>query len=100
MPYTPDKAQLSREWDTVIVSGSVHYTESGQQNHVTAKETIPTGWRPYGDNPSAFSYASIGAVNVNWCNFVDPNGRIIMLGNTNAAYSGITGGWQCREWRA
>lgn len=82
------------------MSGSVHYTGSNQQNHTTANETIPTGWRPYGDNPSAISYASIGAVNANWCNFVKPDGHITMLGNTNAVYSGITGGWQCREWRA
>lgn len=100
IPFTVDKAQLSREWDTVIVSGSVHYTGSNQQNHTTANETIPTGWRPYGDNPSGIGYASIGAVNANWCNFVKPDGHITMLGNTNAVYSGITGGWQCREWRA
>lgn len=100
IPFTPDKAQLSREWDTVIVSGSVHYTGSNQQNHATADESIPTGWRPYGDNPAAFSYGTIGAVNANWCNFVKPDGHIIMLGNTNAVYSGITGGWQCKEWRA
>lgn len=99
IPYTTDKAHLSREWDTVIVSGSVHYTGSNQQNHVTAIESIPTGWRPYGDNPAAISYGTIGAVNTGWCNFVRPNGRITMLGNTNAVYSGITGGWQCREWR-
>lgn len=100
IPFTTDKAQLSREWDTVIVSGSVHYTGSNQQNHATASESIPAGWRPYGDNPAAFSYGTIGAVNANWCNFVKPDGHIIMLGNTNAVYSGITGGWQCREWRA
>lgn len=28
------------------------------------------------------------------------DGHITMLGNTNAVYSGMTGGWQCREWRA
>lgn len=82
------------------MSGSVHYAVSNQQNHATAGETIPAGWRPYGDNPTAFSYGTIGAVNANWCNFVKPDGHIIMLGNTNAVYSGITGGWQCREWRA
>lgn len=100
IPFTTDKAQLSREWDTVIVSGSVHYTGSNQQNHATANESIPAGWRPYGDNPSAISYGTIGAVNANWCNFVKPDGHITMLGNTNAVYSAITGGWQCREWRA
>ena len=100
IPFTTDKAQLSRDWDTVIVSGSVLYTGSNQQNHATANEIITTGWRPYGDNPSSISYGTIGAVNANWCNFVKPDGHIIMLGNTNAVYSGITGGWQCREWRA
>lgn len=100
IPFTTDKAQLSREWDTVIVSGSVHYAGSNQQNHVTAKEIIPAGWRPYGDSPAALSYGTICAVNANWCNFVKTDGHITMLGNTNAVYSGITGGWQCREWRA
>ena len=100
MPYTPDEAQLFREWDTVTVSGSAHYTWSNQQNHVTAKETIPAGWRPYGDNPDSFSYGVIGAFNANWCNFVKTDGHIVMLGDTNGLYSGITGGWQCREWRA
>lgn len=99
IPFTTDKAQLSREWDTVIVSGSVHYTGSNQQNHTTANEIIPTGWRPYGDNPAAISYGTICAVNSGWCNFVKPDGHITMLGNTNAVYSGVTGGWQCREWR-
>ena len=98
-PYTSDRWWLSREWDTVIVSGSIKYNNSGQQNHATAKETIPTGWRPYGDNHTGISYGIIGAVNANWCNFVRPDGVIIMLGNTEAHYSGVTGGWQCREWR-
>ena len=100
LPWTSDIAWLSREWDTVIVSGSVKFTGSAQQNHIEAKETIPAGWRPYGDNHTAISYGSIIASNVNWCNFVRPDGAIIMLGDTNAAYSGVTGGWLCREWRA
>nr|DAE54669.1 MAG TPA: protein of unknown function (DUF4815) [Caudoviricetes sp.] len=100
IPFTTNRVRLSREWDTVIVSGSVHYTGSNQCNHATANETIPTGWRPYGDNSAANNYGTIGAVNANWCNFVRPDGVIIMLGNTNAVYSGVTGGWQCREWRA
>ena len=91
---------LSREWDTVIVSGSEHYQESGQQNHVVAKETMPAGWRPYGSNNAGLDYGVVAATNANWCNFVKPDGHITMLGNTNATYSGVTGGWQCREWRA
>ena len=98
-PWTSDKWWLSREWDTVIVSGSMKYTGSGQQNHVTANETVPAGWRPYGDNHTAYDYGVVSAVNANWCNFVRPDGKIIMLGNPNSAYSGVTGGWQCREWR-
>lgn len=92
--------QLSREWDTVIVSGSEHYQGSGQQNHVTAKETMPVGWRPYGNNNTALEYGVVAATNGNWCNFVSPDGHITMLGDTEARYSGVTGGWQCREWRA
>lgn len=99
-PFTSDKWWLSREGDTVIVSGSVKYTSSGQQNHATAKETIPAGWRPYGDNHTAINYGVVSAVNANWCNFVRPDGVIIMLGNSEAVYSGVNGGWQCREWRA
>lgn len=99
-PYTKDTWWLSREWDTVTVNGSVKYDGSAQQNHATAKETIPAGWRPYGNNPTAINYAVVAAVNVNWCNFVRPNGGIVMLGNPNSAYSGVAGGWQCREWRA
>lgn len=91
---------LSREWDTVTVSGSEHYQESGQQNHATAKETVPAGWRPYGSNDAGLDYGVVAAANANWCNFVKPDGHITMLGNTNAVYSGVTGGWQCREWRA
>lgn len=99
-PYTSDSWFVSREWDTVIVSGSIKYTSSGQLNHVTALETVPVGWRPYGDNPTAFNYGVVSATNANWCNFVRPNGQIIVLGDTNSVYSGVTGGWQCREWRA
>ena len=99
-PYTGGKWWLSREWDTVIVSGSVTYNNSGQQNHATANEKVPAGWRPYGDNHTAINYGIVSAVNANWCNFVRPDGTIIMLGSTNAVYSGVTGGWQCREWRA
>lgn len=99
-PYTKDAWWLSREWDTVIVSGSLKYDSSGQQNHVIANETVPAGWRPYGNNPTAISYGVVAAVNANWCNFVRPNGEIIMLGDPNGIYTGVTGGWQCREWRA
>lgn len=99
-PFTKNKWWLSREWDTVIVSGSMKYDASNQQNHAFANETVPTGWRPYGPIDTAYDYGVVSAVNANWCNFVLPNGGIVMLGNTNAAYSGITGGWQCREWRA
>lgn len=91
---------LSREWDTVIVTGSEHYQSSGRQNHVTAKETMPVGWRPYGANGTALDYGVVAAANANWCNFVRPDGHIVMLGDTDAVYSGVTGGWQCREWRA
>lgn len=99
-PYSgTDPWWLSREWDTVIVSGSVKYKASSQNNHTTAKETIPVGWRPYGPNSNA-SYGVVSATNTGWCNFVHPDGTIVMLGNTNGVYSGVTGGWQCREWRA
>lgn len=99
-PFTKDTWWLSRDWDTVIVSGSMKYDASNQNNHTLATETIPTGWRPYGPNDTAYNYGVVSAVNANWCNFVLPNGRIVMLGNTDAVYSGVTGGWQCREWRA
>lgn len=98
-PYTSDRWWVSREWDTVIVAGSVHYNNSNQQNHSTAKETMPAGWRPYGDNHTAINYGVVSAANANWCNFVRPDGLIINLGNTGGVYSGVTGGWQCREWR-
>lgn len=98
-PYTSDKWWLSREWDTVIVSGSVLYTNSGSLNHSPASETVPVGWRPYGDNLTALGYGVVGAVNANWCNFVRPDGTIVMQGDLRAVYSGVTGGWQCREWR-
>lgn len=93
-PFTKDTWGLSREWDTVIVNGNVKYDASGQKNYTKAPETVPAGWRPYG-------YAGIvGAINVDWCNYVEPDGRITMLGDTKSVYSGVTGGWQCREWRA
>lgn len=98
-PFTKDKWWLSREWDTVIVSGNVKYSASDQNNHTTATEVIPIGWRPYGLTTNA-AYGVVGAINAGWCNFIQPDGKIIMLGNTNAVYSGVTGGWQCREWRA
>lgn len=98
-PYTQDDWWVTREWDTVTVSGSVKYSISNQQNHVAAKETVPVGWRPYGDNPTAFRYGVVSAANVQWCNFIRPDGTIILLGNTDGVYSGVTGGWQCREWR-
>lgn len=99
-PFTKDTWWLSRDWDTVIVSGSMKYDASNQSNYAFANETVPTGWRPYGPSDTAYNYGVVSAVNANWCNFVLPNGRIVTLGNTNAVYSGVTGGWQCREWRA
>lgn len=98
-PFTKDPWWLSREWDTVIVSGSAKYDLSNQNNHTTATETIPVGWRPYGPNTNT-GYGVVSATNAYWCNFVYPTGKIGMLGNTNGATSGVTGGWQCREWRA
>lgn len=99
-PYTKDSWWLSREWDTVTVTGSMKYDVSNQNNHATAKETIPAGWRPYGPTSTAYSYGVVNATNADWCNFIRPDGKIVMLGNTNAVYSGVAGGWQCREWRA
>ena len=98
-PFTKDSWWLSRDWDTVIVSGSAKYDPSNQNNHTIATETIPAGWRPYGPGNNA-SYGVVSATNAYWCNFIYPNGKIVMLGNTNGVYSGMTGGWQCREWRA
>lgn len=99
-PFTKDTWWLSRDWDTVIVSGSMKYDASNQNNHAFATETVPAGWRPYGPNNTAYNYGVVSAVNTYWCNFVLPDGEIVMLGNTNSVYSGVTGGWQCREWRA
>ena len=98
-PFTNDAWWLSRDWDTVIVAGSMKYDASSQNNHTTAKEVVPVGWRPYGPTPNA-AVGVVGAINTGWCNFIHPDGKIIMLGNTNGVYSGVTGGWQCREWRA
>lgn len=98
-PFANDAWWLAREWDTVIVSGSMKYSASNQNNHTTATEVVPVGWRPYGPIANA-AYGVVGATNTGWCNFIQPNGKIIMLGNTNSVYSGVTGGWQCREWRA
>lgn len=99
-PFTKDTWWLSREWDTVVVTGSVKYDGSDQQNHAVATETVPAGWRPRGGKPNDIHYGAVAAVNANWCNFVRPNGEIVMLGNTNGVYSGVYGGWQCVEWRA
>lgn len=98
-PFTKDMWCLARDWDTVIVSGIIKYNPSDQNNHTTANEVIPVGWRPYGIVTDA-AYGVVGATNADWCNFIRPDGKIIMLGNTNGVYSGATGGWQCREWRA
>ena len=97
-PYSADNWWLSRDWDTVIVSGSMKYTGSNQENYTVARETVPVGWRPYGRVASA-AYGVVSATNVNWCNLIQPDGKIVMLGNASAASSGVTGGWQCREWR-
>lgn len=99
-PFSKDTWWLSRDWDTVVVSGSMKYDASNQNNHALATETIPAGWRPYGPTDTAYNYGVVSATNANWCNFVLPNGKIVMLGNTDGVYSGVTGGWQCREWRA
>lgn len=98
-PYSNDAWWLSRDWDTVTVSGSMKYFASNQNNHAPAKEVVPVGWRPYGPNADA-AYGVVSATNAGWCNFIQPSGKIVMLGNTNGVYSGVTGGWQCREWRA
>ena len=99
-PFTKDSWWLSREWDTVIVSGNMKYDASNQNNHALATEAVSTGWRPYGPSDTAYNYGVVSATNTSWVNFVRPDGKIIMLGNTNGVYSGVTGGWQCREWRA
>lgn len=98
-PFTRDTWWLSREWDTVIVAGNAKYDASKQNNYTTANETIPVGWRPYGPIPTAV-YGVVGSTNVDWCNLIQQDGKIVMLGDTKGVYSGVTGGWQCREWRA
>lgn len=73
-PFSKDKWWLSREWDTVIVSGSMKYDASNQNNHTTANEVIPVGWRPYGLSPNA-AYGVVSATNIGWCNFIRPDGK-------------------------
>ena len=85
-----------------MASGSVHYQGSNQQNHAKATETMPHEWCPAlgGLNPSVIAAGFVAATNANWCNFIRPDGTIIMLGDTQAVYSGVTGGWRCVNWRA
>ena len=85
-----------------MVTGSMHYQNSSQQNHATATEKMPHKWCPVPGslNPTVISGGSVAATNANWCNFIRPDGTIIMLGNTQAVYSGVTGGWRCVNWRA
>lgn len=101
-PFTSDEWRIHREWDTVTVSGSVHYTASNQQNHALANEKMPHEWCPdIGvDTAANIAAGAVSAANTNWCNFIRPDGHIVMLGNTQAVYSGVTGGWACVNWRA
>ena len=80
----------------------MHYQNSTQQNHNPATEKMPHEWCPAlgGLNPSVIAAGSVSATNANWCNFIRPDGIIIMLGDTQAVYSGVTGGWRCINWRA
>jgi hypothetical protein len=63
---------LTRKWDTVIVTGSVKYDSSNQQNHALATETVPAGRRPYGNNPTAINYGVVAAVNAKLVQFRTP----------------------------
>lgn len=101
-PYTADKWILRRNWDTVVVNGYVHYQSSGQNNNMPAKEKIPYEWCPAlgGLKPDVTAPGSVSATNANWCNFIKLDGTIVMLGDTQSAFSGVTGVWQCVNWRA
>lgn len=101
-PYTSDRWILRRNWDTVIVTGYLHYQSSFQNNNKPADEKIPYEWCPAlgGLKPGIVAAGVVSATSANWCNFIKTDGTIIMLGDTQAAYSGVTGGWQCINWRA
>lgn len=101
-PYTADKWILRRDWNTVIVSGYLSYQLSNQVDNGIAREKIPYEWRPAlgGLKPTVTATGCVSAANVNWCNFIKPDGSIVMFGNTQGARSGVTGGWECVNWRA
>lgn len=101
-PYTDDKWILRRNWDTVIVTGLLQYQGSSQNNNTPASEKMPYEWCPAlgGLKPGVMAAGCVSATNTNWCNFINPNGTIFMLGSTQSAHSGVTGGWQCVNWRA
>lgn len=101
-PYTSDQWILRRNWDTVIVTGYVRYQGSSTTSISQANEKMPYEWCPAlgGLRPDITAAGSVSATNTYWCNFIRPDGTIFTLGNTQSVYSGVTGGWQCVNWRA
>lgn len=90
IPYSNDKARLSRCGNMVSIGGLLKFHGSGQVNHVVVNETIPAGFRP-----AAGTYGTIAFTgNVNPTINVEPSGKCTMLGDMGSQqWCSLSGSW-------
>ena len=87
-PYSNDLIRLCRVGDMVCATGMVKFTASGEVNDAKHNEVVPSGYRPAFDNASIVSGARSTL-----CFFVKKSGAVYGRGNSNAAYTNLTGCW-------
>ena len=80
--------------DICFAGGNVKFNQSGENNYIQARETIPVGYRPA--ETSNVPIAVFGG-NTTFILYGGHTGRVVMLGNPNSAYAGCTGVWRTAD---
>lgn len=94
VPYSNDSISLTRVGDICFAGGNVKFNQSGENNYIQARETIPVGYRPA--ETSNVPIAVFGG-NTTFILYGEHTGRVVMLGNPNSAYAGCTGVWRTAD---
>ncbi|RSX53034.1 hypothetical protein [Bifidobacterium samirii] len=87
-PYGETSIRLYRVGNMVCATGLVKFMASGEINDSKHNEIVPAGYRPAVDDATIVSGARSTL-----CFSVKKNGTVYGRGNSNGAYTSLTGSW-------
>ena len=89
VPSSDNKISFCRVNNLVFVNGNVKFNTTYDCRYTTAKETLPSGWRPIKVNtPVQFEGGCIG-----FSLLFSNSEKVVMFGNPNSAYATAHGAW-------